>query len=63
MKEHPGFYDVFDGWLKDSSRLQAWLEAYEKNTEAANNPEDTGRVLPESVAVKALELAEVRVPA
>ena len=59
LKEHPGFYAVFDSWLEDSNRLQAMLEGYETNTEAVNNPGDVSRVLPESVAIKALELVEV----
>lgn len=60
MGKDPGFYAVFDSWLEDSSHLQDQLERYEKNTKGVNNPDDVNRVLPESVAIKALELAQVR---
>lgn len=63
LEEYPRFFAVFDSWLEDGSHLQDWLEGYEANTGAANNPYGSDRVLSESVAVKALELAEVRLNA
>jgi hypothetical protein len=63
LGDHPGFYAVFDSWFEDSGHLQNWLEGYERNTAAVNNPKGVDRVFSESVAIKALELAEVRVSA
>ena len=63
VQKHPGFYAVFDSWLEASNQLQVQLAEYEKGTMAVNDPDSVDRFLPESVAIKALELAEVRVSA
>lgn len=61
LGEDPGFYEVFGRWQEESDGLQRWLDHLPRSPAIANNgAPGMDAVYSANVALKIIELAEVR---
>jgi hypothetical protein len=59
LREDELFLLAFQSWLRDSIKLQKWLETLEEETPLVNNPWSVERFFSESAAIEVLKLAKV----